>query len=84
MDVTDYEAIEGITVATNSLFNDLGDKENDSKLDDLEGLQDSMNELQDAANQLVDGTGQLKDGLDTLLGIIRNPDRWYWTACYRK
>lgn len=67
MDVTDYEAIEGITVATNSLFNDLGDKENDSKLDDLEGLQDSMNELQDAANQLVDGTGQLKDGLDTLL-----------------
>lgn len=62
-DVTDYETVEGITIATNDVFNEL---ETD-KLDDLSDLKNSMNKLQDSANQLVDGSGQLKDGLDTLL-----------------
>lgn len=62
-DVTDYEAVEGITIATNDLFNDL---ETD-KLDSLSDLKSSMNKLQDSANQLVDGSGELRKGLDTLL-----------------
>lgn len=62
-DVTEYEAVEGITVATNSVFNELEGESVDS-LDDLEG---SMNTLQDAANQLVSGSGELREGLDTLL-----------------
>lgn len=62
-DVTDYDAIEGITIATNDIFNSL---ETD-KMDDLKDLKSSMNKLQDSANQLVDGSGELKTGLDTLL-----------------
>lgn len=62
-DVTEYEAVEGMTVATNSLFNDL-DTEG---FDNLSDLQDSMNQLQSASNQLVDGSGKLREGLDTLL-----------------
>lgn len=62
-DVTDYEAVEGITVATNEVFNSLSSDSFDS-LEDLEG---SMDQLQSAADQLVDGSGQLRTGLDTLL-----------------
>lgn len=62
-DVTEYEAIEGITVATNSIFNEVST----DKFDSLDELKDSMSELQSAADQLVDGSGELKDGLDTLL-----------------
>lgn len=62
-DVTDYETVEGITIATNEVFNEL---ETD-KLDDLSDLKSSMNKLQDSTNQLVDGSGELKKGLDTLL-----------------
>ena len=62
-DVTDYDAVEGITIATNDVFNSL---ETD-KLDDMNDLKSSMNKLQDSANQLVDGSGELKSGLDTLL-----------------
>lgn len=62
-DVTDYEAVEGITVATNSIFNELGT----DKLDSLSDLEDSLNQLQDASSQLVSGSGELKNGLDTLL-----------------
>ncbi|WP_195421397.1 hypothetical protein [Faecalicatena contorta] len=62
-DVTDYDAVEGITIATNDVFNSL---ETD-KLEDLNDLKSSMNKLQDSANQLVDGSGELKSGLDTLL-----------------
>lgn len=63
-DVTDYEAIEGITVATNDIFNEVST----DKFDSLDELKDLMSELQSAADQLVDGSGELKDGLDTLLG----------------
>ena len=62
-DVTAYEAMEGITVATNSIFNEVST----DRFDSLDELKDSMSELQSAADQLVDGSGELKDGLDTLL-----------------
>ena len=62
-DVTDYEKVEAVTVATNEVFNEV----DADKFDSLDELKDSMTELQDAANQLVDGSGELKDGLDTLL-----------------
>ena len=62
-DVTDYEPVEGMTIATNSLFNDL---ETDG-FDSLSDLQSSMGQLQSASSQLVDGSGELRTGLDTLL-----------------
>lgn len=62
-DVTEYEAVRGITVATNDIFNQI----TTDKLDDLDDLQASMAELQNASSQLVDGSGELKDGLNTLL-----------------
>ena len=62
-DVTDYEKVEAVTVATNEVFNEVGT----DKFDSLDELKDSMTELQDASNKLVSGSGELKDGLDTLL-----------------
>lgn len=62
-DVTDYAPVEGITVAANSIFNDL----DTDGFDDLSELEDSFDALQNAADQLVDGSGELKSGLDTLL-----------------
>lgn len=62
-DVTEYEPVEGLTIATNSIFNDLDTDDFDS----LDELQDSMGELQDASSQLVSGSGELKNGIDTLL-----------------
>lgn len=62
-DVTEYEAVEGITIATNSLFNEIGT----DKFDSLSDLKSSMGQLQDASAQLVSGSGELKDGLDVLL-----------------
>lgn len=62
-DVTDYEKVEAVTVATNEVFNEVGT----DKFDSLDELKDSMTELQDVSNKLVSGSGELKDGLDTLL-----------------
>lgn len=62
-DVTDYEAIQGMTVASNSLFNAL----DTDKFDSLEELTQAMSQLQTAADALVDGSGSLQEGLDTLL-----------------
>lgn len=62
-DVTDYEPVESMTVATNQLFNEL-DTDGFKSLSDL---QSSMNQLQSASEQLVDGSGELRTGLDTLL-----------------
>lgn len=62
-DVTNYEKVEAVTVATNEVFNEVGT----DKFDSLDELKDSMTELQDASNKLVSGSGELKDGLDTLL-----------------
>lgn len=62
-DVTEYEPVEGMTIATNSIFNDL----DTNGFDSLDELNDSMGELQDASSQLVSGSGELKNGIDTLL-----------------
>lgn len=62
-DVTDYELSEGMTIATNELFNQLDTDEFDS----LSELEDSMKTLQDSSNKLVSGSGELRKGLDTLL-----------------
>ncbi len=62
-DVTEYEPVQGLTIATNNIFNDM----NTDDFDSLDDLQDSMDELQDASNQLVSGSGELKNGIDTLL-----------------
>lgn len=62
-DVTDCEAVQGITVATNDIFNQI---ETD-KLDDLDDLKDAMGELEDASAQMLDGSGTLSDGLEALL-----------------
>ena len=62
-DVKDYELSEGMTIATNDIFNDL---ETD-KFDSLSELKASMKTLRDSANKLVDGSGELRKGLDTLL-----------------
>ncbi len=45
-DVTEYEPVEGLTIATNSIFNDLDTDDFDS----LDELNDSMDELQDASS----------------------------------
>ena len=62
-DVTDYEKVEAVTVATNEVFNEVGT----DKFDSLDDLKESMTEIQEASNKLVSGSGELKDGLDTLL-----------------
>ena len=62
-DVTDYELSEGMTIATNELFNQLDTEEFDS----ISELKDSMKTLQDSSNKLVSGSGELRKGLDTLL-----------------
>lgn len=62
-DVTEYAPVQGMTIATNSLFNDL----DTDRFDSLSDLQSSMSQLQNASSQLVDGSGQLRAGLDTLL-----------------
>ena len=62
-DVQNYASMEGITLATNSIFNDI---ETD-KIDSLSDLQDAMGALQSAADQLLEGSGTLRGGLETLL-----------------
>lgn len=62
-DVTEYAPVEGMTIATNSLFNDL---ETDG-FESLSDLEASMDQLQSASTQLVNGSGELRKGLDTLL-----------------
>lgn len=62
-DVTDFDGITSMTVATNELFSQLN-------LDDVSSvsdLSDSLSELNDGALALVDGTKELYDGLSTLL-----------------
>ena len=61
-DVTDYSAPEGITVATNDVFNQLDTDD----MNDIDDLKDSLHQLEDASNQLVEGSGELKDGINLL------------------
>lgn len=62
-DVTEYEAVQGITVATNDIFNEI----KTDKFEDLSDLKNAMNDLQSASQKLINGSGELKDGLGTLL-----------------
>lgn len=63
MDVTDFEMTNTVTVATNSVFNNI----NTDDIDSFDSLDDSLGELNDGMNSLLDGSSQLYDGLDTLL-----------------
>ena len=62
-DVTDYEAVAGVTIAANDIFHEIST----DKFENLSGLKDAMDELQSASKELVSGSGELKEGLDTLL-----------------
>lgn len=61
-DVTDFELMTTMTVATNEIFNQF----DDASLDDFDSLSDSFGELTDAMDQLMDGSAQLYEGLNTL------------------
>jgi len=62
-DTTDFSLGITVTVATNSLFNNI-DVE---KIDSISDLTDSMNELDDAMTKLLDGSSSLYNGICTLL-----------------
>jgi len=62
-DVTDFSLGMTVTMATNTLFNNI-DTEN---IDSLSDLSDSMAKLDDAMAQLLDGSSALYDGICTLL-----------------
>ena len=68
-DVTDYEAVEGITVATNEVFNSM----NSDGFDSLEDLEGSMDQLQSAADRI---------GYASF--FFRNIDRWNRSAGCRR
>jgi len=61
-DVTDFDKITCMSLATNEVFTELSA----DRFDDMDDVKDDMTKLQDASAQLVDGSGQLKDGVDTL------------------
>ncbi|MCI5773979.1 MAG: hypothetical protein MR210_05390 [Erysipelotrichaceae bacterium] len=60
--VKDFERLDSVTIATNSIFNEL---ELD-KIDTVDKLETAIAQLQDASQQLVVGSKTLADGLDTL------------------
>ncbi len=64
-DVTGFELTTAVTVATNSVFNDLDEDAADGF--DLDELNESLDKLTDAMDQLIDGSSELYDGLCTLL-----------------
>lgn len=57
-DVTDFSLLTTLTIAENSLLNDI-DLDDVNSFDDLQG---AMDELTDASTQLVDGSSELYDG----------------------
>ena len=62
-DVTDFELMNTLTVATNEVFSDI-----DLDLGDSEAtLTEDIDKLSDAMDQLIDGSGKLHDGLNELL-----------------
>lgn len=61
-DVTNFEMMETMTVATNEIFSDM----DASKLNNVDDLKDQMNQLSDGIAKLMDGSGQLNDGLTML------------------
>lgn len=62
-DVNDFSLGMTITLATNTLFNQV-DPDN---IDTLSTLKDSMTKLDDAMTKLLDGSSELYNGLSTLL-----------------
>ncbi len=62
-DVKNFEMMNTVTIAANSVFSKL-DTEN---LNSVDGLLGSLDGLTDAMSQLLDGSSQLYDGLCTLL-----------------
>lgn len=62
-DVKDFSLTTTMSVATNSIFNDLDFDEVDS----LDDLKNAVSDLSDASTKLVDGTSDLYDGVKTLL-----------------
>ncbi|MCQ2449325.1 MAG: hypothetical protein MJ132_03955 [Clostridia bacterium] len=62
-DVTDFGLGTTVTIATNGIFNQF----DTSKLDTLDGIQDSVQQLSDGMKQLLDGSSALYGGLCTLL-----------------
>lgn len=67
-DTAKFSMGETMTVATNSVFNNI---EIDDKTD-LSELSDSLGELSDASKKLVDGSGDLYDGLKKLYSSTGN------------
>ena len=67
-DVTNYSSSGSYTIATNSIFNSLGE-DNDLNLDTgslTDDLDDAITQLMDGVDQLYDGMGELKDGAEDL------------------
>ena len=62
-DAKDFSLGMTVTVATNELFNKLDPE----KLDDVDKLTGQLDELTGAMSQLIDGSSKLYDGLCTLL-----------------
>lgn len=62
-DVTDFSLGITVTVASNTLFNEIDTE----KIDSISDLSDSMTELNDAMTKLLDGSSSLYNGLCTLL-----------------
>ncbi|WP_310605341.1 hypothetical protein [Anaerosporobacter sp.] len=61
-DITNYEPITVLNVATADLLNEI----NLDDKDQLKDLADAMDELADASKKLVDGSADLSDGLNEL------------------
>ena len=67
-DVTDYSSSGSYTIATNSIFNSIGEN-NDLNLDTgslTDDLDDAITQLMDGVDQLYEGMGELRDGAETL------------------
>lgn len=62
-DVKDFKFGTTLTLATNEIFN----KIDVTRLDDISSAKDSISVLKDAMSQLMDGSSKLYDGLCTLL-----------------
>lgn len=64
-DVKNFELTNTITVATNSIFNDMEDDA--FKSADIDSLSGSLDQLSSAMYRLMDGSSELYNGLSTLL-----------------
>lgn len=65
-DVNDFSLEMTLSIVTNDVFSELGDKH----IDSLDSLDESVDKLNDAMSQLLDGSATLYDGLGTLYSKI--------------